>query len=282
MTQLLEYSRQELINKSKSADNYAPNNQQFGKNRYERRLRSKVANSVKEYNAMDMNQLFKEGILVVNILVHGETDDYLVKIKFGNILEEIHEQLERSDNKLTLRVIIRALISAFNHDNVYIRCDCPDFNFRFSYWSKVNDISSDPEIEQPTNGNYIVNPKDTKGAACKHCLLVLNNNSWITKVSATIFNYVNYMEKHYQKLYADVIYPAIYQQDYEDDVQLSIDDIEDDDGEIVSDKDTLDISNKWARTKNQFKPGNQSGVQFASKGAKSPNKQFDFDSLMSD
>ena len=50
MTQLLEYSRQELINKSKSADNYAPNNQQFGKNRYERRLKSKVANSVKEYN----------------------------------------------------------------------------------------------------------------------------------------------------------------------------------------------------------------------------------------
>ena len=281
MIQLLEYSRQELINKSKSADNYAPNNQQFGKNRYERRLKSKVANSVKEYNEIDMNQLFKDGILVVNILVHGETNDYLVKIKFGNILEEIHDQLEKANMQLSLKVIIRAIVSAFNHDNVYIRCTCEDFHFRFSYWAKVNDISSDPSIEEPTNGNYIVNPDDTKGPACKHCLLVLSNNSWVNKLSATIFNYINYMEKHYQKLYADIIYPAIYQQEYEDDVQLTIDDIEDDNGEIVSDKDTLDISNKWARTKNQFKPGNQSGVQFAKKD-EVPTKQFDFDSLMSD
>ena len=90
------------------------------------------------------------------------------------------------------------------------------------------------------------------------------------------------MEKHYQKLYADIIYPAIYQQDYEDDVQLSIDDIENDNGEIISDKDTLDISNKWAATKDKFKQGNTQGIRFGSGIEKPMEKQFNFDSLMSD
>lgn len=282
METLLEYSRQELINKGKQGDNYAPNNQFLGKNRYERRTKSRVANSVREYNSLDMNQLFKDSILIVNINVHGETEDYNVKIKFGNILDEIHEQLERNDKKLNLRVIIRALVAAFNHDNVYIRCSCPDFHYRFSYWSLVNDISSNPEVEEKTNGRYIVNPSDTKGPCCKHGLLVLSNNSWINKVAATIYNYINYMEKHYQKLYADIIYPALYGEEYTDDVQLSIDDIEDDNGELTSTEDEIDISNKWAATKDKFKQGNTQGIRFGSGKEKPIEKQFNFDSLMSD
>ena len=46
MNKLLEDKRQELISNSKHADNYAPENQFRGKNRYERRLHSRVANSV--------------------------------------------------------------------------------------------------------------------------------------------------------------------------------------------------------------------------------------------
>lgn len=75
-------------------------------------------------------------------------------------------------------------------------------------------------------------------------------------------------------MYADIIYPAIYEKEYEDDVQLSMDDSD----ELVSTEDEIDSSNKYAKDKNKFKKGNQSGIQFASKN-NSDEKQFDFDSL---
>jgi hypothetical protein len=69
------------------------------------------------------------------------------------------------------------------------------------------------------------------------------------------------MEKHYQKLYANIIYPAIYQKEYEEPVQLDM--FSDD--ELDSGKDTIDTSNKYAADKNKFKQGNQQGIKFASK-----------------
>lgn len=280
MYQLNEDKRQELINKSKHADNYVTD-QSKGKNRYQRRVHSKVLNSVQEFNSIDMNSLFKDNILTVNVNVQGETDNYVVQIKFGGILDEIHDQLQRNNQKFDLKVVMRALIAAFNSDNVYIHCSCPDWNYRFSYWSRVNDISSDPSIEQTNNGMEIVNPDDTKGRGCKHSLLVLSNNRWLRAVSSVIFNYVNYMEKHYPRLYADIIYPAIYEKEYEDDVQLDIFDTEETKDNLPDEQDEIDVSNKWAKTKGQFKPGNE--YRFTSDETEVPGqKSFDFDSLISD
>ena len=45
---------------------------------------------------------------------------------------------------------------------------------------------------------------------------------------------------------------------------------------MSTDKDTIERSNVYARTKNQFQKGNQSGVQFASKNNK-PKDQLDID-----
>lgn len=280
MYQLNEDKRQELINKSKHADNYVTD-QSKGKNRYQRRVHSKVLNSVQEFNSIDMNSLFKDNILTVNVNVQGETDNYVVQIKFGGILDEIHDQLQRNNQKFDLKVVMRTLIAAFNSDNVYIHCSCPDWNYRFSYWSRVNDISSDPSIEQTNNGMEIVNPNDTKGRGCKHSLLVLSNNRWLRAVSSVIFNYVNYMEKHYPRLYADIIYPAIYEKEYEDDVQLDIFDTEETKDNLPDEQDEIDVSNKWAKTKGQFKPGNE--YRFTSNETEVPGqKSFDFDSLISD
>lgn len=282
MNRLVEDKRQELISKSKHADNYAPQNQYLGKNRYERRLHSKVANSVREMNAINMNKFFQDNILDVDIKVRGETDDYIVRISFGGVLDEIHKQIESNNGTLNLRCVIRALVSAFNGDNVYVRCSCPDFKYRFAYFLSVNDIIVG---ERETRPSDITNPYDTKGKGCKHILLVLANNSWLTKVASVIFNYVNYMEKHYQNLYADIIYPALYQKEYEDDVQLQIQEPEPEeppeeepDISVKSDKDLLDISNKWARTKNQFQKGNEYRFQKKDTPMK---RQIDFDNLIS-
>ena len=61
------------------------------------------------------------------------------------------------------------------------------------------------------------------------------------------------MEKHYDRLYKKIIYPAIYQKAYEEPEQLSLFD----DDELSTDTDTIDKANVHAKTKNQFKTGNE-------------------------
>ena len=257
--QLHEDSRVSLLSKSKKSDK--------GFQRFKKRVKSRVANSVKQYNSIDMNKLFKDDILTVDVNVKGETDNYTVKISFGGFLELLHDQLEKQE--FNLKAVTRALITGFNRDDVYIHCSCPDARYRFAYWqTKKNTNSGEPET-RPSN---ITNPHDELGEGCKHVLLVLSNTSWLLKVASTIFNYVNYMEKHYDRLYKKIIYPAIYEKPYEEPEQLEIDGVNSD--ELVTDTDTIDSSNIHARTKNQFKQGNEYRFQ------KGPDKdQLSLDDL---
>ena len=247
---LHEDSRGALLTKSKTSKK--------GMERFKRRVKSRVANTVKQYNSIDMNKLFKKDILTVDISVKGETDAYEVKISFGGFLELLKSQMDKQDGVLNLKAVTRALVLGFNKDDVYIHCSCPDWKYRYNFYATRNQINSGDPENRPSN---ITNPHDKLGSGCKHVLLVLSNTSWIIKVASTIFNYINYMEKHYQKLYANVIYPAIYQKEYEEPVQLDM--FSDD--ELDSGKDTIDTSNKYAADKNKFKQGNQQGIKFASK-----------------
>lgn len=249
---LNEDSRTKLLTKSKSSTK--------GKQRFNRRSKSKVANNVRQYNSIDMNKLFKENILTVNVSVKGETDDYTVKISFGGFLDILNKLLDDNEENLNLRNITRALITGFNQDDVYIFCSCPDFHYRFGYWATKNKLNSGEPETRPSN---ITNPEDSLGSGCKHILLVLSNNSWLIKVASVINNYIKYMEKHYNKLYADVIYPAIFEKDYQEPVQLSIDDI-DGDNTLSTDSDTLDKANKYNQERTKFQKGNTQGIRFAS------------------
>ena len=85
-------------------------------------------------------------------------------------------------------------------------------------------------------------------------MLVISNTSWIIKLGSVIHNYINYMEKHYPKLYADIIYPAIYEKDYEEPVQLDL--LTSDDDKLDTTSDLIDKSNKYAKDKNKFKKDN--------------------------
>ena len=253
---LNEDSRAKLLSKSKSSKK--------GFERFKKRVKSKVANSVKEFNSIDMNKLFKNDILTVNINVKGETDNYQVRISFGGFLDLLQEQIDKL-GILNLKAVTRALINGFNKDDVYIKCSCPDWQYRYAYYATKNNINSgDPE----TRPSDITNPDDKLGSACKHVLLVLSNTSWILKVASTVYNYVNYMEKHYKKLYADIIYPAIYGKKYEEPVQLDIFD----DDTLATDTDTIDTSNKYAVDKTKFQKGNTQGIRFTSKSE--PNDQI--------
>ena len=252
MNRLFEDSRQQLISKSKNSIK--------GKQRFNRRNKSKVANTVKAMNSIDMNKLFKEDILTVNIPVHGETDDYTVKITFGGFLEILRDQISEN-NVIDFRAVSRAAIIGFNKDDVFINCSCPDFRYRFAYYCTRNSVNSGAPENRPSD---ITNPDDSLGSACKHVLLVLNNTSWIIRVSRVITNYIRYMEKHYKKLYADIMYPAIYGKKYEEPVQLTIDDNDAENNLATeTDTDTLDTANKYNQERTKFQKGNNKGVRFS-------------------
>lgn len=124
---LYEVNRSQMNAKNKRSDEYNKDNQLLGRNRYERRVHSKLGTSVNQLNRLDMNKLFKDDILDINLEVHGETDDYVVRISFSGFLNELHKQLQRTQQEINLKDITRALTKAFNGENVFVRCSCPDF-----------------------------------------------------------------------------------------------------------------------------------------------------------
>lgn len=247
-TVLLEDSRTQLLNKSKRVPK--------GNQRYKRRIKSKVASNVRQFNSVDMNKLFKENILTVNIAVRGETDNYIVKIKFGGFLDLLHKELKKNNDELNLRCIIRALVNGFNQEDVYIHCSCPDFHYRFGFWTTKNGTNSGEPENRPS---IITNPTDNLGSGCKHILLVLSNTSWIVKLASVIKNYISYAEKHMQRAYEKIIFPAIYEKEYEEPVELSLFD----DDELETDEETIDYANKDAVERTRFKQGNEQGIRFA-------------------
>lgn len=241
---LLEKTRNQLVSDSKNVKK-----ERDGQTRYQKRLKSRIGSSVREYNSLNLDKFFRKNILDVNIQVYGETDNYLVTLSFGGMLDNL-KILLRNKDKVELRDIVRALVMSFNKDDVYIHCSCDDFRYRFSYWlTKKNINSGVPELRPAKE----TNPNDDLGDGCKHIMLVLNNTSWIIKVANVIKNYITYMQNNQKRLYADYIYPAIFGKKYEEPVQMDLFN----DDELETDKDTIDKANKYARERTQFKPGNE-------------------------
>ena len=281
MTQILnEVKRNQSLNKSRGGDKYVWWNRLLGDNRHERRLHQKVSRSVANYNKLNMNKLFKDGILDVNIEVKGETDDYLVRISFAGFLDYF-QKINSNRDSIKLRDVSRAITQAFNSDDVFFNCNCADWKYRQAYWaSKNNTIAGDPEV-RPSN---ITNPNDTKGGMCKHVAMVMSNNSWIMKVASVIRNYVLYMQKNMPDLYYKVIYPALYGEEYsEEEQQMDIYDVTGEEPELDTSEDELDTTNKWAKTKSQFRPGNKYRFRPSrDEDEIEGQKTFDFDSEISD
>lgn len=245
MSSLREDKRAQLMAKGQSGEK-----EKDGQTRYQKRVKSKIASSNKEFNQIDMNKLFRDDILTVNIPVVGETNNYLVTFSFSGFLEKLHSEIETNGNVLALKTVLRAIVNSFNTDDVYIRCDCEDYRYRFSYWgTRNNTITGEKEL-RPSD---ITNPDDRLGSGCKHIMLCLSNTGWCIKVAAVVKNYIEYMEKHLHSMYAKVIYPAIWQKPYEDPVQMSMFD----DDDLLTDKDTIDRANVAARQKGRWEQGNQ-------------------------
>ena len=118
--------------------------------------------------------------------------------------------------------------------------NCKDWTYRQAYWATQNRYNSG--TPQMDNGKRIANPNDTKGAGCKHVLLVLSNMDWMMKIASVINNYIRYSRDYLQRNYADYIFPVVYGVPYKRAVQMSIFDKEDEFGDAIlpTDKKTID------------------------------------------
>lgn len=247
---LQEDSRTLLVSKSRNAGPYK--NQMRGKNRFERKKHSQIAKTVQQYNKIDMNKFFKEDILEVAIPVVGETDSYTVNIRMEGIVKEIATNIKNNKNKLEYRTIVQSITKVFNTANIFVKCSCPDYKYRFAHWNIVNNVSVDDTSKDPGPGKGIRNPNDNKGRGCKHVLLCLANGDWIMKVASVINNYIHYAEEKLQKPFLKLIFPKLYGIPYDEAME---NDLLPDDFELDSSTSIIDTINEYGKNRGKYKPG---------------------------
>ena len=243
---LLELNRNQLINKSRRSDNYKDTSK--GRNRWERRNHSRIDRRVDQYNKINMNDFFKKDELKVGINVHGETDDYIVTIRFNGALRAIANEIKRNNNVLEFKCVLIALQRTFNQGDVFVSCSCPDFKYRIAYNATKGGYNSGTPELRPSD---ITNPHDTKGAGCKHINLVIGNIDWVMKIASVINNYIHYMEENYQRLYADVIFPKLFGMPYQRAVQLNL--LDTGSNELQSGENEIRLSNRYGRERGKFR-----------------------------
>ena len=228
---LAEANRQQLLQKSRNAQHYKDISK--GRNRYERRMKSRISATVRDYNNIQMDSLFKRDMMEIKIPVMGETDVYEVDVRVEGLLKEVHRQVMSNKGKLEFKVILQSLMKVLNVGNVYIGCSCPDAKYRMAYWQTKNNYKAGYRETRPSD---VTNRNDTLGAGCKHVMLILANLDWCVKVASVVNNYIKYCQTHLEQLYADYIFPKIYGIQYGKAVQMSLFY----DGVLPSDRKTMD------------------------------------------
>lgn len=268
LAMLLEANRTTLITQSRSAGAYK--NASRGKNRFERKKYSKIANAVKSYNEINMNMLFKQDILQVNIPVVGENDEYTVTIKLEGVVAEIQKNIKNNGNKLEYRTIIQSLTKVFNTADVFVKCTCPDFKYRFAHWNIIKNVSVDDSASDPGPGKGIANPNDDKGRGCKHILLVLANGDWMMKVASVINNYCHFLSEKKPEAFLKLVFPKLYGVPAD---EAAENDLVADNEDLDTGKDLIDIINDWAKNRGKFKKGSNINPVYADKLSAEQNKK---------
>ena len=253
MKQLNEVTRVQLASASRNAGAYK--DQSRGKNRFARKKYSKIAATVKQYNNIDMNKLFKQDQLEVQIPVIGETDTYNVTIRINGVIAELAKSIKLNKYKLEFKNVIQALTKVFNTTDVYVNCTCPDHLYNFAHWNIVHNCSTSDSAHDPGPGKNLTNPQDNKGRGCKHTLLVLANGDWMMKVASVINNYIHYMSEKMQKPFLKLIFPKLYGCDAEEMAKLDIlgkDEVEE---TLDSSSSFIDAINEYGKNRGKFKKG---------------------------
>jgi hypothetical protein len=265
LLKLDEATRTQLVAQSRSVGQYKDTSR--GRNRMERKKYSKVANSVKAYNQIDMNKVFKQDILQVNIPVVGESDEYTVTIKIEGVIAEMQKNIKNNGNKMEFRTIIQALTKVFNTTDVYVKCTCPDFKYRFAHWNIVKNVSVDDSSADPGPGKGIANPNDDKGRGCKHILLTLSNGEWMMKVASVINNYCHFLSEKKPDAFLKLVFPKLYGVPADEAAENNL---VADNEDLETGKDLIDIINDWAKNRGRFQKGSNKNPVTGTGGKQKP------------
>jgi hypothetical protein len=250
LLKLNEATRTQLVAQSRNVGKYKDTSR--GANRFQRKKYSKIANSVKSYNEINMNDFWKSDILKVNIPVVGETDEYTVTIKLEGVVAEIQKNVKNNGNKFEFKTVIQSLTKVFNTTDVYVRCRCDDFKYRFAHWNIIKNVSVDDSSQDPGPGKGIANPNDDKGRGCKHILLVLSNGAWMMKVASVITNYCHFLSEKKPDAFLKLVFPKIYGVPADEAAENGL--VEDNE-DLETGKDLIDTINEWAKNRGKFKKG---------------------------
>ena len=242
---LVEVTRQELLNLGRNGAKYK------GKNtsRWTAKSKVSVANTVADYNQIDMNRFWKDDILKFVVKVKGETDNYEVTVEFSKLSQKIQGYVKAAKNEFNRDIVTKALMNALSSSDVKISCSCPDFRYRIAYQATRHNAKAG---EQETRASNITNPLDNLGLCCKHVLAVLNNAYWIRNVASVIVNYANYCKENLEYNYSRFIFPKIYGVQYNQAVQMCMNDF-DSDGDVIDElktsKELINLANAIAKAR---------------------------------
>ena len=250
LLKLDEATRTQLVAQSRNVGQYKDTSR--GRTRFERKKYSKVVNSVKAFNSINMNSVFKQDILQVDIPIVGETDEYTVTIKLDGVIAEIQKNIKNNGNKFEYRTIIQALTKVFNTTDVYVKCTCPDYKYRFAHWNIIKNVSADGSSQDPGPGKGIVNPNDDKGRGCKHILVCLSNGDWMLKCASVLNNYCHYLSEKKPDAFKKLVFPKLYGVPADEAAENGL--VEDNE-DLETGKDLIDIVNEYGKNRGKFKKG---------------------------
>jgi hypothetical protein len=116
----------------------------------------------------------------------------------------------------------------------------------------LKNVSVDDSSQDPGPGKGIANPNDDKGRGCKHMLLVLANGDWMMKVASVINNYCHFLSEKRPDAFLKLVFPKLYGVPADEAEQNGI--VEDNE-DLETGKDLIDIINEYGRNRGKFKPG---------------------------
>lgn len=172
-----EVSRKNLVGKTKVQS----------PERYDKRLR---------YSTMSIPEIEEERLLKFDqLVIEVKVGNYTDHLAYEGVMKRLIDIVKRDPkHAVTRRAVVRAMNEQVDLTDVYVRCSCPDFRYRFAAWATKHDYLWGPPESRPAK---IRNPKDNMGATCKHIASILSNKKWLVKASSVVNDYIH---EHYEEV----------------------------------------------------------------------------------
>ena len=173
LQQLLEKTRRELLIKQKR----------------ESPARVKRAESYSVSNTQIDPEAFLNNWLVISCNISGNSSNYDDVIAFENVVKDLIEVAKQDAKHIVNATLIKkSLKASLDKNDIYLDCNCPDWKFRYEFWS-TKDKYKWGKL-QTSNGKGIRNPNNNIGSMCKHLYALLRSNTFMNHVSDKIMRVI--------------------------------------------------------------------------------------------